>query len=293
VAIALDLLELGEGGVGMLDATVGVGGLIGGFVALMLAQRGKLARDFGIGVILWSAPLLLIFISPTLPAALSAMFLIGLANSVVDVNAFTILQRVVPDEVMGRVFGAMDSAVIGGMAVGALLMPLLIETVGLRTGLAVIGSGVTILVLLGLGGLHRIDKVTLAPAGLELLRAVPILGVLPESVLERLARSSKTVTTAAGEVVFREGDAGDAYHVIESGTVDVTIRGDYVRTLGPGDTFGEIALIRDIPRTATVTATSDLVTRTIDRGVFLPAVTGHGDASEQAELVVGRLMAVT
>ena len=292
VAIALDLLKMGESGVGVINSAVGVGGLIGGFVALLLSQRGKLARDFGLGVILWAAPLLLIAAWPTLASALIAMAIIGLANSVVDVNAFTILQRLVPDAVMGRVFGAMESAIVGGMGLGALLMPLLINTIGLRGGLVVIGAAVTSVVLLGIGGLRRIDHVALAPAGLELLRGVAILGVLPENVLERLARGSKTVTVPSGQAVFREGDGGDLYYVIESGTVDVTIRGAYVRTLSAGDSFGEIALLRDMPRTATVTATSDLVTRAVDRDQFLPAVTGHGDATDQAEQVVSRLLAI-
>jgi MFS family permease len=123
VAIALDLLEIGESGVGFLDSVLGIGGLLGGFVALLLATRGRLAGDFGLGVILWSAPLLLIAIWPNLGAAIVAMVLIGLANSIVDVNAYTILQRLVPDEVMGRVFGAMESALIASMALGSLSMP--------------------------------------------------------------------------------------------------------------------------------------------------------------------------
>lgn len=292
VAIALDLLKMGQGGVGVLNSAVGVGGLIGGFVALLLSQRGKLARDFGLGVILWAAPLLLIAAWPTLASALIALAVVGLANSVVDVNAFTILQRLVPDALMGRVFGAMESAIVGGMGLGALLMPLLINTIGLRSGLGVLGAAVTFVVLLGIGGLRRIDHVALAPAGLELLRGVAILGLLQENVLERLARGSRTVMVPSGQVVFREGDGGDLFHVIESGTVDVTIRGSYVRTLSVGDSFGEIALLRDIPRTATVTATSDLVTRAVDRDQFLPAVTGRGDAADQAEQVVSSLLAI-
>jgi CRP-like cAMP-binding protein len=93
-------------------------------------------------------------------------------------------------------------------------------------------------------------------------------------------------------VVFSEGQHGDRFYVIESGTADVTIRGEYVRTLSAGGSFGEIALLRDIPRTATITATTDLVTRVIDRRHFLPAVTGHGDAADEAELVVGRLLLI-
>jgi MFS family permease len=157
VAIALDLLELGDGGVGLLEATLGVGGLIGGLVALVLSRRERLAFDFGIGVALWAAPLILVAAWPALPAALVAMAMIGMANSLVDINASTLLQRLVPDAVMGRVFGAMDSAVIGGMALGAALMPVLLHTIGLRAGLAVLGGAVTALVALGVvgAGAHR------------------------------------------------------------------------------------------------------------------------------------------
>jgi len=275
-----------------LGTAMGAGGLVGGFVALMLARRNRLAFDFGIGVMLWAAPLLLVAAWPTMAAALTAMALIGIANSLVDVNAFTILQRLAPDEVLGRVFGALESAIIGGMAVGALLMPLLINTIGLRGGLVVIGVGVTALVATGVAGLNRIDKVALAPVGLDLLRGVPMLGVLPEKVLDRLARQSASVSRAAGETVFREGDPGDRYYVIESGSVDVTIGDDLVRTLTAGEAFGEIALLRDVPRTATVTATSDLTTRAIDRDAFLAAVTGHGEAFDAADQVVERLLSV-
>src|SRR5207302_1582769 len=105
-----------------LNATLGIGGLVGGFLALVMAQRGRLARDFGFGVLLWAAPLLLVAAWPTIGAAVAVMIVLGLANSVVDVNGYTILQRIAPKAAMARVFGAMESALIGGMALGALLM---------------------------------------------------------------------------------------------------------------------------------------------------------------------------
>ncbi len=290
VAMALDLLELGNGGLGTLNAATGVGGLGGGFLALVIAQRGRLARDFGLGVFLWAAPFVIIAVSPTLVAALLAMVLIGIGNSVVDVNAFTILQRLVPDDVMGRVFGAMDSAVIGGMALGALAMPLLINTVGLRRGLAVIGAAVCLVVVVSLRSLRRIDRFALAPEGLDLLRAVPLLALLPEETIEDLARRSRTVAVAKGAQVFAEGASGDLFYVIESGTVDVSIHGEFVRSLAPGDSFGEIALLRAVPRTATIIATSDLVARVLDRTHFLRAVTGRQDVAAHAEDMVARVL---
>jgi MFS family permease len=290
VSIALELLDLGRSGLGYLNATLGIGGLIGGFIALVLAQRGHLARDFGIGVVLWSAPLLLVAVWPTVGAAVAVMVLLGLANSVVDVNAYTILQRIAPKESMARVFGAMESAVIGGMAIGALLMPALIATIGLRWGLAVIGIGVTAIVLVGTRGLQRIDLTSLAPAGLELLRGVSLLALLPEPTLERLARSLVRVEAAPGDVVIREGDSGDRFYVIETGMVEVTKNGRHIAQLGPGDYVGEIALLRDVPRTASVTATAATVFQTLDRAHFIPAVTGVGEFREAAETAMaGRL----
>jgi MFS family permease len=286
VSIALNLLDIGRSGYGYLNATLGIGGLVGGFVALVLAQRGRLARDFGIGVLFWSAPLLLVAAWPTVAAAVAVMVLLGLANSVVDVNAYTILQRIAPEATMSRVFGAMESAVIGGMAAGALLMPALISTVGLRWGLVVVGGGVSLTVLLGVAGLRRIDLVALAPPSLELLRGVPLLALLPEPTLERLARALVPINAAPGEAVIREGEHGDRFYVIESGGVEVTKEGRHVANLGPGDFVGEIALLRDVPRTATVTATADTVLQALDRSHFIPAVTGQGAFREAADVAM-------
>ena len=217
VSIALDLLDLGESGVGVLSSVLGVGGIIGGFVALLLARRGRIAGDFGYGVLLWAAPLLLIVVAPTLAATAAAFFTIGLANSLVDVNAYTIIQRVTPTEVMGRVFGALESLLTGGMAIGALLMPVLINTVGLRAGLAVIGGAITVLAIAGLPVLRRLDTTVLAPPGLALLRGVPMLAILPPPVIERLAHVLVPLEVPPNGVVFREGDPGDRFWVIEGG----------------------------------------------------------------------------
>jgi len=214
------------------------------------------------------------------------MVLLGLGNSIVDVNAFTILQRIARPETMSRVFGAMESAIIGGMAVGALLMPALISTVGLRWGLVVVGLGVTATVIAGARGLSRIDRIALAPPGLQLLRGVPLLALLPQATLESLARTLIPVEVGPGQVVIREGDQGDRFYVIETGSVEVTKDGRQVATLGPGDFVGEIALLRDVPRTATVTATSATVLQALERSQFLPAVTGQGEFREAAEVAM-------
>jgi len=162
VAIALHLLDIGSSGLGLMESTLGVGGLVGGFIALVLMERSRLATDFGFAVMIWAAPLLIIAAFPTLAAALITMWLIGVANSVVDVNAITVLQHIVPNEMLGRVLGALEAGEIAGMALGSLVMTLLIHVVGLRSGLALIGTVVTLAVLPGLPAMRRIDKTTFA-----------------------------------------------------------------------------------------------------------------------------------
>jgi MFS family permease len=290
VAIVFDLLEREESTLGLANAVLGVGGLLGGVAAALMARRERMALDFGLGVAFWAAPLLLIVAAPGLGTTLAAMFVIGVANSVVDINAYTIVQRITPDAVMGRVFGALESIVIGGMALGALLMPLLIETIGLRAALAVVGAAVAALVVVSMPRLYGIDTKVLAPPGLRLMRRVPLLAVLPKPTMERLARSLAELHVRAGSTVMREGDRGDRYWMINKGRVLVTVAGEKMRELGPGDGFGEIALLREVPRTATVTALDDVELFGLDRDDFIPAVTGSTESAELAEGVVNRYL---
>jgi MFS family permease len=162
VSIALHLLHIGSSGLGVMESTLGIGGLVGGFIALMLASRARMATDFGLGVMVWAAPLILIAVFPDLSAVLISMWLIGAANSVVDVNAITVLQHMVPNEKLGRVLGALEAGEVAGMAIGSLAMTILIHATGLRIGLAIIGSVVTLLVIPGIPALRRIDKTVFA-----------------------------------------------------------------------------------------------------------------------------------
>jgi MFS family permease len=292
VSVALGLLHLSKSGVGYLQATLGIGGIVGGFVALGLVQRGRLARDFGVGVLLWSAPLLLVAAWPSVTAAVIMMALLGLGNSVVDINAFTIIQRITPEETMSRVFGALESALIGAMGIGALLMPLLISTAGVRWGLLIVGGTVASFVLVSPAALHRIDTIALAPPGLELLRSISLLSALPEPILDRLARALVRVELAEGDVVIREGDPGDRFYVVESGDLAVSKDGRLLASMGPGDFFGEIALLRDVPRTATVTATTPTVLQALDRQHFLPAVTGQDEFTAAADIAITARLAM-
>jgi CRP-like cAMP-binding protein len=171
-------------------------------------------------------------------------------------------------------------------------MPLLIEAIGLRPGLTVVGGVVAGLAVISLPALARIDRTALAPVGRDLLEGVPMLAALPSPVLERLARRLQPRSVPAGTVVFSQGDVGDLYWVIQEGTASVTIGEVETAQLGRGDGFGEIALLRDVPRMATITATSDLQLLGLDRDDFIPAVTGHGEASERAELMIDRMLSL-
>jgi MFS family permease len=291
VAIAFDLTDLGAAGLGWLDSTLGVGAIFGGFLAIGLATRKRLASDFGWGVIFWALPLLLISIWPTAAAAFVAMAIIGAANPVVDINANTIIQRVTPDAVLARVFGALESCLIATMALGALAMPVLIAGPGLRWGLVILAVPIVAIGLAALPHLRRLDRSVSEPAGVELLGSTPLFAPLARPLLENLAGRMVRVAVPAGETVVREGDVGDRFYVIESGSLAATFEGRPLSTMGPGECFGEIALLRDVPRTATVTAVEDSVLQAVERDDFLAALSGDRDLMSRTESLASRRIA--
>ena len=256
IEIAVQMTDFGANGVGYLDSAFGVGAILGGFVAIGRATARKLATDFGVGVVFWALPLLLVAAIPQAAPAFLAMAVIGFANPIVDVNASTILQRLTPDAVLGRVFGALDTGLIAGMAVGSMIMPLLIHVSGLRWALAILGLGIALVVLPAFPRFRRLDVLLGEPDGLPLLRQVALFSPLEPKKLEAIAQQLGRREVAAGEVVIREGDPGDRFYIVESGGTTATHDGRVLSSQGPGDPFGEIALLRDVPRTATITADS-------------------------------------
>ena len=289
LVMAVEILEVGPKGVGWLDSMSGIAAVVGGIWAISRASKHKLAQDMTLGVVLWSIPLLLVTIWPSPWAAFAAMAVLGFANPLVDVNLFTIVQRLTPDEVLGRVFGALEACLIATMAIGAAITPLLLHWFGLRTTLAILGLGISAVALTGLPRMRRLDHRLVPPEGLSLLNAVPMFGPLNAVVLESLARSLVRVDVPAGQVIIRVGDESDRFYVIESGEVEVTAAdGRVLRHEGPGDHFGEIGLLHDVPRTATITALQETVLLALSREEFLDAVTGQGEARRLAEDVISR-----
>ena len=223
---------------------------------------------------------------PSSAAALVLIAFIGIGDTLVEVAAPTLLQRAVPDEVLGRVFGAVESLIIGAMGIGAILAPLLVDWIGVRGALIATGCLLPALGLLFWHRLGAIDSAFALPARqLALLREIPIFAPLPQAQVERLARELVPVHVGPHETVVREGDAGDRFYIVDSGELEVTVEGKPVRKLGAGDHFGEIALFRDVPRTATVAAIGEVDLYALDRDEFIAAVTGHAPSVEAADAV--------
>jgi MFS family permease len=292
VVMAVDILLAGPKGVGYLDSALGVGAIVGGLLAISRSRGQKLGQDMTLGVILWSLPLVLVALWPSPVTAFACVVVLGLANPLVDVNMDTIIQRLTPDAVLGRVFGALETCLIATMALGSIIMPLLLHWIGLRASLAVIGVGVAVLALAGMPRMRALDSRLRTPETLSLLQGIAMFAPLTPAVLESLARSLTAVRVAAGGVVVSLGEESDKFYVIESGLVEVTQGDRVLRREGPGEFFGEIGLLRDVPRTATITAVEDTVLQALDREIFLDAVTGQNDARMAADDVISRRLTV-
>jgi MFS family permease len=286
VVTALRVLDLGPSGVGFLNSAVGVGALAGMLVVLTLVGSSRLAAVFGVGIILWGVPLMLLGIWPSIAAALVLLGILGVGNTLVDVAGLTLLQRAAPDDVRARVFGVLESVFLGTIAIGAILAPLLITALGARGALIAAGGGLSVLVLLFWRPLNALDAAAVPESELALLRGIPIFAPLPPVTLEQLASHLSRVRVPAGQVVFRRGDPGDLFYVIGGGEVAVALDGRPPVTLGRGDYFGEIALLRDVPRTATVTARTEVELYALERDVFIAAVTGHAPSAEAADAAI-------
>ncbi len=292
VVMAVEILHGGAKDVGYIDSAFGVGAIIGGFVAIGRARKRKLATDMSFGVVLWSIPLVALWASPTPVMVFAVIILMGFGNPLVDVNFATILQRITPDEVMGRVFGTLEGACIATMALGALIMPFLIDGFGLGRGLGLLGVAVSVLVLPWVPRALRLDRTLAVPPGVPLLQAVAMFAPLTPATVEGLARKLTRFEVPAGSVIVREGQESDRFFVIESGQVAVSHGDVFIRHEGPGDFFGEIGLLRDVPRTATIVAETDTVLQVLERDDFLNAVTGQSEARVAAEAIVTRRIAV-
>jgi len=267
-----------------------VGGLLGALAAFRLEGR-RLAVAFGIALVFWGLPIALMASSSFLAPALLLLAVVGAANSIEDVAAFTLLQRIVPDDILTRVLGVLWGLAMGGVALGSIVAPALVSLVGPRVALVAVGAILPVLALLAWRRLVHVDESTPGPAAeLAVIDSVPMLTPLSLAAKEHLATALVPMSVAAGEVVIRAGDTGDRFYIVTDGELEIL--GERLhRTARAGDHFGEIALLRDVPRTATVRAVEDSRLFALERGDFLAAVTGHSDVRAAGEAIAAERLA--
>jgi MFS family permease len=288
VVIAIQLLDLGDGGVGYLNAAIGIGAFVGAVGALSLTGAKRLSPAFLTGIVLVGVPLIVVGITQNVAVTVVALALMGVGSSLVDIAGLTLVQRAVPDDILARVFGVIQMLWLASIGIGAALVPALISWLGVETALIATGAVLPLLVVVLGATVAKIDASAAAPEASELrvLASVPIFAPLPGGSLEHLAARLVPLRVEAGTVIVREGDAGDRFYIVVEGEVEISQYDHTLSELSPGGYFGEIALLRDVPRTATVTAKTDVVLYALDRDDFLAAVTGHPQSAEAAETVM-------
>jgi MFS family permease len=287
--LAIEILEVGSSGAGILAAAFGVGGLVGATIAIALASRRRLSSAFAGGLAASGIALATVGFAGNLALALGLIAVVGAARAFFDVAARTLLQRAVKDDVLARVFGVEEALQMFGLAVGAAAAPVFVSAFGPRGAFVAAGALLVIVVVATWPRIRQVDARSFAPGPeLGLLTRIPIFAPLPEHVAEQLSWHLTRMDVSAGTTIIREGEAGDRFYLVSEGTVAVTIEGAQRRALGPGSTFGEIALLRDVPRTATVTAVTDCRLLALDRDVFLQAVTGSRRSVRAANREIDR-----
>jgi MFS family permease len=288
VVVSLRLLDAGESGIGYLTAAIGGGGIAGAGAALLIVGRRRYAGPFALGLALWGIPISLLAAVSSTWLALPILGAAGIGNALLDVAGITLLQRVIPNDLRGRVFAALEGIVFAAVGLGAIVTPRLIHLLGTRGAAAAVGIVLPTLAVAFLRQLNRADEHEAVPRGaVALLRRVPIFAPLQEPALERLASALEPLAVPANVDVVRAGDRGDRFYIVERGELDVRAPdGRLIGRLGPGGCFGEIALLRDVPRTATVTSRTAVELQTLARAPFLEAVTGVPMSVRAAEALV-------
>jgi MFS family permease len=286
VVLAIKMLQIGSGGVGFLNAAVGVGGVLGAALTTLLVARRRLTPPLIGGAAALGTALLAIGLFPSRVLAPVFVGVAGAGRPMIDVAGRTMLQRVVPDRVLSRVFGVLEGFYMAGLAIGLTVTPILFYFLGERATFVVVGAFLPGVYLLAWRRLIGIDASVVIPeARLALLRSLPIFAPLSAPSLEQVASRLIPIEVPSGTEIVRQDDPGDRFYIIESGGVTVSKNGRRVATLEGGDFFGEIALLREIPRTATVTAQTDTRLYALERDDFLEAVTGHPHSAEAADAV--------
>jgi MFS family permease len=291
VVAAFRVLHGGAADVGYLTAAIGVGGLIGAIGAMTLGGR-RLAVPFGLSLVFWGVPITLIASQPYFAAMMILLAIVGAANSIEDVAGFTLLQRIIPNEMLTRVLGLIWGLAMGAVAIGSIAAPAVVTAIGPRSAFLVVGSILPLLMLVTYRRLVELDRAVAPSPELELINRVPMFAPLSIATKERVASSLVPISVSSGELVIRTGDEGDRFYIVGDGELDIDADGRH-STAHEADYFGEIALLRNVPRTATVKATVDSRLYALQRDDFLAAVTGHYAAQAAGEAVADARLAAS
>jgi MFS family permease len=287
VAASFEVLGLGEAGVGVLTSAVGLGGLVGGAVALGLVGRQRLAVAFAGGVVAWGVGILLAGIVPSVALVVAFLAMAGIGKVFLDVSGSSLLQRTVPAAQRSRVLGLLEGLVAAALAAGPVAASLLVASIGASAALVVAGAIPIVLVLLVWPVLSSADAASVVPEPqLRLLSGVPMFRPLQLTTIEALANGARHMAVEAGAEVVRQGDPGDTFYIVAAGRLEAVVDGRVTGPLSAGDSFGEIALLRDVPRTATVRAIEPSAVVALGRDPFRAAIASHGESSAAADDVV-------
>jgi len=291
VILAISVLHRSQAWAGYLNSAYGVGAVLAAPVSATLVGR-RLGLPILSAALLLSAALAVLASGLGLAATVALLIVVGASRALLDVASRTLMQRSVPAQQLGRVFGVLEGLTMAGLAVGALLVPGLVHLGGSRLALLGVAAVLPLAAAAGGRALFGLDAGTPVPVvQIALLRSLPLFAELPAPPLEGLARALTPVTVPAGTELIRQGDPGDAYYAIAAGELGATQDGRFLRRCGRGEGVGEIALLRDIPRTATVTAHTAATVYKLDRDPFLTAVTGHAPTQRQADHIAGARLA--
>jgi MFS family permease len=289
VIVAVNLTGMGKAGVGVLWAAFGVGGLVAALASLGAAGSKRLGTVFGVGIATWGLPLILCGVATHSFAVVAAFTVIGAANALVDVSGFTLLQRVTPDRMLARVLTLAEAVFALATALGSLVVPPIDAALGHADALIVIGCLLPSAVVVSYPLLRAMDRhIGASTERIALLRRVGMLRLLPVPAIESLAAGVTMLHVPAGVDVIRKGDIGDNFYVIESGRMILLDGGHEFGELGPGDSFGEIALLRRVLRTITVRAAQDADLAVVSGPRFVAAVNGFSATASTAEEIVGQ-----
>ena len=290
VVLAVDQLGLGDSGPGLLATSVGLGALLNALASAMLVRRERLAPLLALAIGSIAVAFVVLGTAPTLAGALVLLPVAGFSGALVALTSQMLLQRSTPPHALGGVFGAIELFAGIGMVAGSLITQGSIAISGVRAALIGIGAFFTILLVLTWRSLRLADDSADIPiVAISLLRTLPAFAPLPPLELETVARAATELSVEAGQVVMTEGEEGDRFYAVADGSFDIVTAGRRVSTAVRGGCFGEVALLANVARTATVTANCPGSLLAIHRVPFLVAVTGS-DSSRQAAWGVIRTM---